>query len=82
MCIAIPAQVVSIDGTAALVDVYGDRFTVSLIMMSETVEPGDFVAVHVRRYAMNKVARDEAMAARRFFEEVFPELATRAQPAA
>lgn len=81
MCIVIPAQLVSVDGTTALVDVYGDRFTVSLIMMPEPVEPGDFVAIHVRRYAINKVDRDEALAARRLFEDFFPDLATRTQPA-
>lgn len=45
MCIAIPAEVVSISGTDALVDVYGDRFTVSLVMLPEPVAPGDFVPV-------------------------------------
>jgi hydrogenase assembly chaperone HypC/HupF len=81
MCIAVPAEVVSIDGPTALVDVYGDRFTVSLMMMSETVQPGDFVALQAQRYAVTKIAREDAYAARRFFEELFPELAARAQTA-
>jgi len=81
MCIAVPAEVVSIDGPMALVDVYGDRFTVSLMMMSETVQPGDFVALQAQRYAVTKIAREDAHAARRFFEELFPELAARAQTA-
>ena len=81
MCIAVPAEVVSIDGPTAVVDVYGERFTVSLMMMSETVQPGDFVALQARRYAVTKVAREDAQAARRFFEDLFPELAARAQTA-
>jgi hydrogenase maturation factor len=79
MCIAVPAEVVSSDGMTALVDVYGDRFTVSLAMMSEPVAPGEFLAVQARRYAIDKVPRDEASAARTFFESVFPELAARAR---
>ena len=81
MCIAVPAEVVSIDGPTALVDVYGERFTVSLMMLSETVRPGDFVALQAQRYAVSKVAREDAAAARRFFEDIFPELAARAQTA-
>ncbi len=79
MCIAIPAEVVSVDGATALVDVYGERFDVSLMMMSEPLQPGDFVAIQARHYAVAKIARADALAARRLFEEVFPELSARAQ---
>jgi len=81
MCIAVPAEVISIDGPVAIVDVYGDRSTVSLMMMSETVQPGDFVALQAQRYAVAKIGREDAQAARRFFEGLFPELAARAQAA-
>jgi hydrogenase assembly chaperone HypC/HupF len=81
MCIAVPAEVVSIDGPTALVEVYGERFAVSLMTMSEAVQPGDFVALQARRYAVAKVTREDALAAKQFFEEVFPELAARAQTA-
>lgn len=79
MCIAVPAEVISIDGPVAIVDVYGDRFAVNLMMMSETVQPGDFVALQAQRYAVAKIAREDAVAARRFFEDIFPDLAARAQ---
>jgi hydrogenase expression/formation protein HypC len=74
MCIAIPAEVISIDGPMALVDVYGQRFSVSLLMMSEAVRPGDFVALQAQRYAVTRIEREEALAARRLFEDLFPEL--------
>ncbi len=79
MCIAVPAEVVAVDGLVATVDVYGDRLPVSLVMLSEPVQPGDFVALQAQRYAVAKVARAEAEAARRFFEDLFPELAARAK---
>ena len=78
MCIAVPAEVVSIDGPTALVDVYGERFVVSLMTMPEAVQPGDFVALQARRYAVAKIAHEDAIAARLLFEDIFPELAARA----
>ena len=79
MCIAVPAEVVSIDGTTATVDVYGDRLTVSLIMLTEQVQPGDFVTLRAQRYAVARMEREDAEAARRLFEGLFPELAARAR---
>jgi hydrogenase assembly chaperone HypC/HupF len=81
MCIAVPAEIVSIDGPTAVVDVYGDRFPVSLMMLPEPVRPGDFVALQARRYAVTKIARHEAEEARRLFEGLFPELAARTRAA-
>ena len=49
------------------------------MMLSEAVAPGDFLALQAKRYAVAKIARAEAMAARRFFEDLFPELAGRAE---
>jgi len=77
MCVAVPAEVVMSDGMTAVVDVYGDRFAVSLAMMSEPVATGDFLAVQARRYAVAKIEHDEALEARALFESVFPELAAR-----
>ncbi len=79
MCIAVPAEVVSIDGPTALVDVYGERFVVTLLMMSEAVQPGDFVALQAQRYAVARIAREDAEAVKLFLEGVFPELAARAR---
>jgi hydrogenase expression/formation protein HypC len=78
MCIAIPVEIVSIDGMTAVVDLYGDRFPVSLMMLSDDVQPGDFVALQAQRFAVSRIDRAEAEAARRLFEEAFPELAARA----
>jgi hydrogenase maturation factor len=79
MCLAVPALVVASDGMTALVDIYGDQFRVDVMMLDEPVGPGEFVTVQARRFAVEKVAREEALAARGLFEEVFPELAARAE---
>ena len=79
MCVAIPAEVISTDGETAVVDIYGERLVVSLMTMSEVIRPGDYVALQARRYAITRIARDDAMAARRLFEDLFPELAKRSE---
>ncbi|MCL2717043.1 MAG: HypC/HybG/HupF family hydrogenase formation chaperone [Alphaproteobacteria bacterium] len=76
MCIAIPAEVLSITWPTATVDIYGERLTVSLMTLSEDIEPGDFVALQGGRHAVARMSREEALEARRLLEEVFPDLAS------
>ncbi len=79
MCLAVPAEIVESDGMTALVDIYGDRFRVDVTMLDGPVAEGDFVVVQARRFAVEKVVREEALAARKLFEEVLPELTARAE---
>ena len=60
MCLAIPAQVVEVDGSGenAVVSVGGVRKAISLALV-EGVNAGDFVLVHVG-YALSKVSELEA----------------------
>jgi len=59
MCIAIPSKIVNIQAMTATVDVYGARREVSLMLMPESVEKGDFVFVHAG-YAIQKVDEEAA----------------------
>ena len=60
MCLAIPAQVVSIDGKTAIVDFGGVKRTVSIALM-EKLSPGDDVIVHTvmlfRKWIEKKLKR-------------------------
>lgn len=58
MCLALPAEVKSVEGETATVDLDGVQLPVSLAFL-EGVEPGDFVVVHVG-YALSKVDPDLA----------------------
>ncbi len=60
MCLAIPAQVVSIDGATdmATISLGEVRKEVSLALVDD-VGIGDFVLVHVG-YALNRISPDEA----------------------
>ncbi len=75
MCLAIPSKVVSVDGARALVERYGERLTVSLTMLLEPVEPGDYVIVQARRHAVQKLDAESAEAAFRLFDELAEMLA-------
>ena len=46
MCLAVPSKVISIDNDMALIDVYGARKEVSIMLLPETPAIGDFVLVH------------------------------------
>jgi len=58
MCLALPAEILSIDGETATVDLDGARMPVSLAFL-EGVAPGDFVVVHVG-YALTRIEPEEA----------------------
>ena len=46
MCLAIPSKVISIDNEMATIDVYGARKEVSILLLPETPQIGDYVLVH------------------------------------
>jgi hydrogenase expression/formation protein HypC len=58
MCLALPAEVVEIEGDMARVNLGGIRKEVSLALVEE-VTVGDYVLVHVG-YALNRISPEEA----------------------
>lgn len=62
MCLSIPSQVVSIDSVSntCVVDTMGTKREVSLDILEEKVEIGDYVLIHIG-YAMNKISKEHAM---------------------
>ncbi len=68
MCLAIPGELKSINGTIGLVDFGGVRKEVDLSFLPEA-EVGDFVLVHVG-FAIQKVNRKRALEARKLFSEM------------
>ncbi|KAB2934148.1 MAG: HypC/HybG/HupF family hydrogenase formation chaperone [Candidatus Contendobacter sp.] len=70
MCIAIPARVVELRETSALVERYGERLEVSLLLLDDPVAPGDYLIVQAQTFAVRKIDPDEAMEAYRLFDEI------------
>ena len=69
MCLALPAQIVSIDADAqtAVVALGEVRKAISLALV-EAVEVGDYVLVHVG-YALNRISETEAQQTLAMFAE-------------
>ncbi len=58
MCLAIPARVISVNGTTALVTIEDVEYTASLLLLDD-VNPGDYIMLHAG-FAIQKVDADEA----------------------
>ncbi len=69
MCLAVPSEIVSIRDLTATVDVYGARRDVSLMLLPEEVELGDFVIVHAG-FAIQKIDREAGNEALRMIREL------------
>lgn len=75
MCLAIPAKVLSVDGQSAVVERYGQTLTVSLTMMPEAVEVGDYLIIQAQSFAVDKVDERTAAEAYRLFDEIIDAMA-------
>ena len=71
MCLAIPMQVVSIDGETAICEIDGVKREASL-MMVEDVQVGDFVLIHAG-FAMEKLDQADAEATLELFRQILAE---------
>lgn len=69
MCIAIPSRVVTHDDSTATVERFGERLIVSLALLDEPVEIGDYVIVQARSFAVEKLAAEDAEQSLALFRE-------------
>ncbi|NOQ90909.1 MAG: HypC/HybG/HupF family hydrogenase formation chaperone [Gammaproteobacteria bacterium] len=70
MCLAIPMQIVEIDGYVARCEARGVQREVSLFMLQdEELAVDDFVMVHVG-YAIQKVTEKDARSSWELFDEI------------
>ncbi len=74
MCLAVPSKIISKEDLMAVVDSQGTRLKVSLLLLPEEAEVGDYVLVHAG-FAIQKVQRDVAEDALRFVDEIKEKLA-------
>lgn len=70
MCLSIPSKVIQIDdANIATVDTMGVQRQVSLDLMPEVVNIGDYVLIHVG-FAMNKIDREDALESLKLYREM------------
>ena len=68
MCLAVPVQVVSIQGNNADVEIGGVKRLVSIALTPE-VKIGDYVLLHTG-YAINVIDEEEAQETLKLFEQI------------
>ncbi|MCI4400015.1 MAG: HypC/HybG/HupF family hydrogenase formation chaperone [Campylobacteraceae bacterium] len=74
MCLSIPSKVVSLDeDNMATVDTLGVKRVVSLDLMPESVNVGDYVLIHIG-YAINKIDEESALASIETFKEIIAQM--------
>lgn len=69
MCLAVPSKVISIGDNIATVDVYGARRDVSLLLIEDEVNVGDYVLVHAG-FAIQKVQEEYAEETLELFKQM------------
>ncbi len=70
MCLAIPSKIIEIgDDNTAVVDTLGMRRRISLDLMMDPVDVGDYVLIHVG-YAMTKLDEEQALESIKAYEEL------------
>jgi len=60
MCLAVPSKIIRINDLTATIDVMGARREISLMILPEEVNTGDYVLVHAG-FAIQKVQEDVAL---------------------
>ena len=68
MCLAIPAKVISIDGSSAKVTIEDVEYTASLLLL-DNIRPGDFIMLHAG-FAIEKIDPEEAAETLRLLNEI------------
>lgn len=69
MCLAVPSRIVGINELIATIDVNGARRDISLMLLPEEVQVGDFVIVHAG-FAIQKIEREAGEEALRLITEL------------
>jgi len=68
MCLAIPAKVISVNGSSALVTIEDVEYQASLLLL-DNVNPGDYIMLHAG-FAIEKVDAEEAEETLRLLNEL------------
>ena len=68
MCLAVPVQVIAVEGNEADVEIGGVKRHVS-IMLTPEVKVGDYVLLHTG-YAINIIDQEEAKETLKLFEQI------------
>ena len=69
MCLAIPMEIKTITGNAAVVEYEGTRREVRLDIIDQRPEVGDYVIIHAG-FALHRIDEAEAMESLKYWKEI------------
>ena len=75
MCLGIPSKIISIENLKATIDVYGAQRDISLMLLEDEVQVGDYVIVHAG-FAIQKLQEDIAKETLGYFNQYLEALDT------
>lgn len=70
MCMAIPSRIVGICGAMATVEAFGKLRNVSLLLMDEPVDLGDYLLVQAGGFAYERIEQDAALRTLQLFDDL------------
>jgi hydrogenase expression/formation protein HypC len=70
MCLAVPMQIITIDGSDIVAEIDGVRREASLMILDDKVVVGDFVIVHAG-FAISRLDEEEARETLALMREAF-----------
>jgi hydrogenase expression/formation protein HypC len=70
MCVGVPSKIVKIEDSMAIIDVEGAQREVSLLLLDEPAEIGDYVIVHAG-FAIKKIQEEDAHENFRLMKKMF-----------
>jgi hydrogenase expression/formation protein HypC len=80
MCLAVPSKIIRIDDSRATIDVYGAQRDISLMLLEDQVNIGDYVLVHAG-FAIQKLQEDIAKETLALFDQYLDSELALEQPA-
>jgi len=70
MCVGVPSKIIKIEDSMAIIEVLGAQREVSLLLLDEPAEIGDYVIVHAG-FAIKKIQEEDAHENLRLMKKMF-----------
>ena len=70
MCLAAPSRVIEVGDGTAVTECFGQRRTVSLLLLSEAVAVGDYLLIQAGGFAFEKIECERALESLALMQEL------------
>jgi hydrogenase expression/formation protein HypC len=74
MCLTVPCEVIAVNGAMARVSRGGETLDVSLVLLDEAIDVGDWLAVQAQRFATSRMSPEDAREILDFYQQLSRDL--------